>query len=364
MAKKIERIGLLTAGGDCPGLNAVIMAVTKTAINKHKIQVVGFKDGYDGLIRDNSIVLESRDVSGILPLGGTILGTSNIANPYKYAVTKDGKTVFENRLCDVMATYRRHSLDALITVGGDGTLSVALKLCKDGLNIVGVPKTIDNDLSETTFTFGFDTAVSTATEAIDKLHSTAQSHHRVMILEVMGRYAGWIALYAGIAGGGDVILIPEIPFDMKKVCAKLEERKRHGKRFSIIVVAEGAKPKGGSMTVARVVEKSHDKVRLGGVSNKICDEIEKMTGLETRATILGHVQRGGSPTAFDRNLGTLFGEKAMELVMKRKFGRMVALKLSGVGDVPLAKAVGKLKLVPMNLPLLKAARAIGTSFGD
>lgn len=359
----IKTIGILTAGGDCPGLNAVIRAVTKAAINDYGIKVVGFKDGYDGLIRNETRVLSGIDVSGILTVGGTILGTSNIANPYKYAVEKDGKLVMKDVSAQAIANYRRHCLDALVVIGGDGTLSVAAKLVKDGLNIVGVPKTIDNDLSETEYTFGFESAVATATEALDKLHSTAQSHHRAMILEVMGRYAGWIALYSGIAGGGDVILIPEIPYDIKTVCRKLEERRRHGKRFSIIVVAEGAKPKGGTVTVSRVVEKSFDKVRLGGVANRIGEAIEKATGMETRATILGHVQRGGSPTPFDRILATRYGNAALDLVLKRKFGRMVALQRGGMTDVPIYKAVGKLKLVPRHHPLIKMSESLGVSFG-
>ena len=361
---KIQRIGVLTAGGDCPGLNAVIRAVTKAAINDYGIKVVGFKDGYDGLIRNETRVLAGIDVSGILTVGGTILGTSNIANPYKYAVERNGKLAMRDVSAQAIANYKRHGLDALVVIGGDGTLSVAAKLVKDGLNIVGVPKTIDNDLSETEYTFGFESAVVTATEAADKLHSTAQSHHRAMILEVMGRYAGWIALYAGIAGGGDVILIPEIPYDIKRVCQKLEERRRHGKRFSIIVVAEGAKPKGGTVTVSRVVEKSFDKVRLGGVANRIGDAIEKITGMETRATILGHVQRGGTPTAFDRILATRYGNAALDLVLKKSFGRMVALKGGRMTSVPIYKAVGALKLVPRNHPLVKTAKSLGVSFGD
>jgi len=361
---KINRIGVLTGGGDCPGLNAVIRAVTKTAINRYDIQVIGFKDGYEGLIKDNSIVLNNSDVSGILTLGGTILGTSNIANPYNYAVTKNGKCVSKDVSKEAIANYRKHSLDALIVIGGDGTLATAAKLMRDGLNIVAVPKTIDNDLPGTELTFGFESAVVTATEAADKLHSTAQSHHRVMILEVMGRYAGWIALFAGVAGGGDIILIPEIPYDMKKISAKLSERQRHGKRFSIIVVAEGARPKGGKVTVSRIVEKSPDKIRLGGVANRLCAEIERETGHETRATILGHVQRGGTPTPFDRNLATRFGSAALELVMNNKFGRMVALVKERVTSVPIKDVVGRLKLVPLDHPLIKSARGIGVGFGD
>jgi len=360
----IKKIGVLTAGGDCPGLNAVIRAVTKSAIQKGGIQVVGFRDGYDGLVNDSTIMLDNRDVSGILTLGGTILGTSNIANPYSFPVETGSKVVFKDFSKKAITNYRKHSLDALIAIGGDGTLSVAKKLSRDGLNIVGVPKTIDNDLSCTDFTFGFDSAVMTATEAIDKLHSTAQSHHRVMILEVMGRYAGWIALYSGVAGGADVILIPEIPYKMNSIFTKLKERKKKGKRFSIIVVAEGARARGGKLTVARVVEKSHDKLRLGGVANSLGAEIEKTTGFETRATILGHLQRGGSPTPYDRNLATRFGCAAFELAMKGTFGRMVALQKESITSVKIEDAVGKLKLVPRSHELVKAAKNVGTSFGD
>ncbi len=361
---KVKKIGILTAGGDCPGLNAVIRVIVKAAIYVHKIEVIGFKDGYEGLVKNNFIELHNETVSGILTWGGTILGTSNIANPYKYAMTHAGKTVIVDRSGEAISNYKKNRLDALIVVGGDGTLSIASRLVKDGLKIVAVPKTIDNDLSETDFTFGFESAVVTATEAIDKLHSTAQSHHRVMILEVMGRYAGWIALYAGVAGGGDIILIPEIPYDIKNVCKKLEERHRSGKRFSILVVAEGAKPKGGAITVSRMVEGSTDKVRLGGIANKIALDIEKMAGLESRATILGHVQRGGSPTPFDRDLATRFGFEALNLVVAKRFGRMANLKDGRVGSVSIKNAIKKLKLVPLDHPLIKAARAIGTSFGD
>lgn len=364
MNKKISKIGILTGGGDCPGLNAVIRAVTKIALNEHDLQVVGFKDGYDGLIKNDFTILLNKDVSGILTLGGTILGTSNIANPYRYAISKGDNLIEKDLSGEAISNYKRHGLDALITIGGDGTLSIAARLAKDGLNIVAVPKTIDNDLSETDFTFGFDSAVTTATEAIDKLHSTAQSHHRVMIIEVMGRYAGWIALYSGVAGGGDVILMPEIPYDIKKICKKLEERHRYGKRFSIVVVAEGSRPKGGKMTINRTIRRSPDKIRLGGVANRLAIEIERLGYLESRATILGHLQRGGPPTPFDRNLATRFGSKALELVLKNKFGRMVALRGDRITDVPIEKAIAKLKLVPLNHPLIKAARSIGVSFGD
>ena len=303
-------------------------------------------------------------MSGILTLGGTILGTSNVANPYRFPDESKGKVTVSDRSREAIATYKRHSLDALVVVGGDGTLSIAAKLVRDGLNIVAVPKTIDNDLAKTEFTFGFDSAVTTATEALDKLHSTAQSHHRVMILEVIGRYAGWIALYSGMAGDGDIILIPEIPYDIGKICRKLEERHRFGKRFSIVVAAEGAKPKGGKMTVAKIVESSTDKVRLGGVGNRLAADIEKACGLETRATILGHLQRGGTPTATDRVLASRFGYKALELAVRGKFGMMAALQNGRFTAVPIKDAIGKLKNVPKDHPLIVLGRSIGTSFGD
>ncbi|MCX5680485.1 MAG: ATP-dependent 6-phosphofructokinase [Candidatus Omnitrophica bacterium] len=361
---KVRKIGILTAGGDCPGLNCVIRVIVKAAISQYGIEVIGFRDGYDGLVKNEYIALRSRDVSGIINLGGTILGTSNIANPYRYPVTQGKKLILEDRSKDAIANYKENSLDCLIAIGGDGTLSIASKLIKDGLNIVGCPKTIDNDLSGTDITFGFESAVVTATDAIDKLHSTAQSHHRVMIIEVMGRYAGWIALYSGIAGGGDIILIPEIPYDMKKIAKKLEERHKVGKRFSIIVIAEGAKPKGGKLTVAKIVEASTDQVRLGGVGSMLANAVETMTGLETRATILGHLQRGGAPTPFDRNLATRYGYEALKMAVGGKFGCMAALERGRVTSVPISKAIGKLKTVPLNHPFIETARAIGTSFGN
>lgn len=361
---KIKKIGILTAGGDCPGLNAVIRVITKAAINDHSIEVIGFRDGYEGLVKNDVLELRATDVSGILSLGGTILGTSNVGNPYRFPYYRGKKLVIENRSRDAVRNYKDNSLDCLIVIGGDGTLSIASRLIRDGLRIVAVPKTIDNDLAETDFTFGFESAVATATEAIDKLHSTAQSHHRVMILEVMGRYAGWIALYSGVAGGGDIILIPEIPYDIKKICKKVEERNRSGKRFSIVVVAEGARPRGGNMSVARIVEASTDKVRLGGVANRLAEDIERATGLEARATILGHLQRGGSPTAFDRNLASRYGYEALKLVVHGKFGHMAALKEGCVTSVPIARAIANLKLVPRNHPLIRMARSLGTSFGD
>lgn len=359
-----KKIGVLTAGGDCPGLNAVIRAIVKIAVEQHNIKVIGFKDGYEGLIHNRFISLGNREASGILTVGGTILGTSNTAAPYRYAVTQGKKLIYKDVSKKAIANYKKNKLDALITIGGDGTLSTALKLQRDGLNIVGVPKTIDNDLSGTDLTFGFDSAFTTATEAIDKLHTTAQSHHRVMIVEVMGRYAGWIALFSGMAGGGDVILIPEIPYRIENICAKIKEREKRGKRFSIIVAAEGAKPVGGGFTVSQIVEKSFDKVRLGGIANRLADEIEKLTQIECRATILGHVQRGGIPTPADRVLATRYGAEAVDMVLKNEFGRMAALQGNKVINIPLQKAVGELKLVPLNSGFISSLKKMGVSFGD
>jgi phosphofructokinase-like protein len=294
----IRRIGILTGGGDCPGINAVIRAVAKRAILEHGWEVVGLEDGFEGLIHRRARPLSYEDVSGILTLGGTILGASKISNPYKYAVGKGGGIIFEDLSAQAVATARDLDLDALVCIGGDGTLGIAFRLMKDGLPIVGVPKTIDNDLRGTDITFGFDSAVAIATEAVDRIHSTAQSHHRVMIVEVMGHKAGWIALYAGVAGGGDIILVPEIPYELAAIEAKVRERQKRGKRFSIIVIAEGAKPKGGETVIKRIVERASDPVRFGGIGFALAEEIERTTDIETRAVVLGHLQRGGSPTAW------------------------------------------------------------------
>lgn len=358
------KIGILTGGGDCPGLNAVIRAATKTALFLYGYEVIGIHDGFLGLIFPNTRKLSSHDVSGILTLGGTILGTSNKADPFKFPVEKKGKMKFVDYSNRVVKNYKKLGLDALICIGGDGTLTVANELCKRGLNIVAVPKTIDNDLSATDVTFGFDTAVTTATEAIDKLHSTAMSHHRVMIVETMGRYAGWIALYSGVAGGGDIILIPEIPYDTKKLCNKVLERHGHGKKFSIIVVAEGAKPKGGKMVISKIVKDSAEQIRLGGIGTKLANDIEKCTGLETRATILGHVQRGGTPTAFDRILATKFGVEAVNLISRKEFGKMVSIHGNTIISVKIDSAIGHLRKVSPDCQLISFARSFGISFGD
>ena len=359
----IRRIGILTGGGDCPGLNAVIRAVAKTAINVYGIEVFGIRDAFRGFVEGDGQPLSFAEVSGILTQGGTILGTSNTHNPFNYPVKRDGKTEYQDMTGAVLENARRWGLDAVVMLGGDGTMNLASRLGKLGLRVVGVPKTIDNDLAETDVTFGYDTAVACVTDAIDRVHSTAMSHHRAMVVETMGRYAGWIALKAGVAGGGDIILIPELPYDLEKVVARVVERSRTGRRFSIIVVAEGARPKRGAMTVERQVDGSHDPIRLGGVGAKLARDIEAACCQEARYTILGHLQRGGTPTAYDRALATRFGHHAMELVAAGRFGRMVCLKGDNITSVPIAKAVAKLKLVPRNHPLIRAARAVGTSFG-
>lgn len=364
MEKEVKRIGVLTGGGDCPGLNAVIRAVVKTAVYKYGIEVFGIEDGFKGLIHKLGMPLSPKEVSGILPRGGTILGTTNRDNPFRYPVNIDGKKVFKDVSDRVIANMKDLGIDALVIIGGDGSLSIGRELYEKGLPVVGVPKTIDNDLSATDVTFGFDTAVTTATEAIDKLHTTAESHHRVMVLEVMGRYAGWIALEAGIAGGGDVILIPEIPFDISKVCQKIKDRIVEGKKFSIVVAAEGAKAKDGEMVIQKMIEDSTDPVRLGGIGNVIGKQIEECSGIETRVTVLGHLQRGGMPTPFDRILGTRLGTAAVDLVMQGDFGRMVCLRTPNIESVTLAEAVGELKKVNPQGDLVKAAKAVGTSFGD
>lgn len=361
--RKLKRIGILTGGGDCPGLNAVIRSVTKTAIHDHGWEVFGIEDGYQGLIEKRGHFLTSDDVSGILTHGGTILGTSNKSDPFRVAVEKKKKIVFEDRSRCVLQHFHEWALDALIVVGGDGTLKISREVSKLGIPIVGIPKTIDNDLCGTDFTFGFDTAVTIATDAVDRLHTTAASHHRVMILEVMGRNAGWIALYSGVAGGADIILIPEIPFHMKEVLTQVKQRSKQGKRFSIMVVAEGAFEDGGSQVINRKDLKNPYPDKLGGIGNVLAERIQNEAGVETRAAVLGHIQRGGSPTPFDRNLGTQFGHHAVELAAAGKWGEMVCLRGQEIKSVPIEDAVKSLKKVPLNFPMIKAAKGVGTSFG-
>jgi 6-phosphofructokinase 1 len=363
-ASEVQRIGVLTGGGDCPGLNAVIRAVAKTAITVYDVDVVGIRDAFRGFVEGDAVELSYGDVSGILTKGGTVLGTSNKHNPFEYPVGEGEGESFQDQSDRVMENAREWGLDAVVLIGGDGTMHIGRRLAEKGLPVVGVPKTIDNDLAETDYTFGFDSAVATVTEAIDKIHTTAMSHHRVMVVETMGRYAGWIALYAGVAGGGDIILIPEIPYDLAAVLDVVEARGKVGKRFSIVVVAEGAKPKGGDVVIERRVEDSHDQIRLGGVGAKLARDIEEAAALETRYTILGHLQRGGTPTAFDRVLATRFGHEATDLVAAGRFGRMVCLQGQEVTSVPLERAVAGLKQVPADHPLIEAARAVGTSFGE
>ncbi len=360
----VRRIGVLTGGGDAPGLNAVIRSLVKTAIREYDISVVGFENGFGGLIKNQARELTESDVVGILPRGGTILGTTNRDNPFHYPVIKGDQKTFVDVSDRVFENISIHEIEALVIIGGDGSLSIAKELYDRGLKVVGVPKTIDNDLSATDQTFGFDTALTTATEALDKLHTTAESHHRVMVLEVMGRYAGWIALYSGISGGADVILIPEIPYNIDVVVEKINARSKERKKFSIIVAAEGAKPLGGEMVVKQHVENSFDPVRLGGIGDVVAKEVEAATGKETRVTVLGHLQRGGSPTAFDRLLATRYGAGAAKLVAEGKFGRMVCLKGQNIDSVPLEQAVGKLNTVPVDGELVRVARQLGICLGD
>ncbi|MBP8933318.1 MAG: 6-phosphofructokinase [Candidatus Atribacteria bacterium] len=360
----IHRIGVLSAGGDCPGINAVIHAVVKKAIIDYQMEVYGIYDGFAGLVEGRWRTLQYNDVSGIMPLGGTILGTSNKANPFKYPCTEYGKLCFKDLSQEAIDNYHSMGLQALITIGGDGTFHISDSFIKKGLSIVGVPKTIDNDLSETDFTFGFDSAVWVATDAIDRLHTTAQAHHRVMVVEVMGRYAGWIALYSGIAGGGDVILIPEIPYNIENVCLSIRKRISAGKKFSIVVIAEGSKPQGGNYTILRKVEESHDQIRLGGIGYVVGNEIEERTGIETRVVVLGHLLRGGSPTPFDRLLASRFGAVAVDLVAHEQFGFFPALRGNEIEPVLIEKAITKLKTIPLDHSLLQIARSTGTYFGE
>ena len=357
----VKRIGVLTGGGDAPGLNAVIRAVVKASVNSG-IEVIGLEDSFDGLLDPSRTrPLAAKDVTGILRLGGTILGTKNTGNPFESAVaTKDGHVDYSDL---VIETFGKMGLDALVVIGGDGTLQIAHQFYLKGIPVVGVPKTIDNDIWGTTSCFGFDTAVSFAADAIDRLHTTAEAHRRIMVVEVMGRYAGWIALHAGVAGGADAILIPEIDYDLDKIVARLGERESYGARFSIVVVAEGAAPVGGKATIREAAHNGQVE-RLGGVGAVVAQQLGHLTGKETRYVVLGHLQRGGAPTAFDRVLATRFGGKAIELLMRGLFGRMVANNPPDIVAIPLADVVGKTKTVPLDYDLLRTARAIGITFGD
>jgi len=357
----IRKLGVLTGGGDAPGLNAVIRAVVKSAFNRG-IEVIGLEDSFDGLIYpEKSRRLEPRDVTGILRLGGTILGTVNRGDPFAEPIsTPQGTFNYAER---VMEMFQQMGLDALVCIGGDGTLGISYEFYKKGIPLVGVPKTIDNDIVGTTSCFGFDTAVSFATEAIDRLHTTAEAHRRIMVVEVMGRYAGWIALHAGMAGGADVILIPEIPYNLERVAQCLRTREDRGAKFSIVVVAEGARPIDGKVSVVSQAHGGYAE-RLGGAGMVCAKQLEVLTDKETRYVVLGHLQRGGVPTAFDRTLATRFGGKAVELLVNGQFGKMVANHPPDLVPIPLGEVVGKTKTVPLDYDLLLTARALGVSFGD
>jgi 6-phosphofructokinase 1 len=354
------RIAISTGGGDAPGLNAVIRAAVLTAVHRGW-ECFGVKRGFDGLLGEADLVpLGPNEVRGITHLGGTILGTSSRGNPLKWRAQRpDGSWEERDRTEELIASFRAHRLDALIAIGGEGTLGIVVSLWKRGLPVVGVPKTIDNDVGGTVATFGFDTAVATATDAIDKVHSTAESHERVMVVEVMGRHAGFIALHAGLAGSADVILIPEIPFDIGKVCEKIRSREAEGRHFSIVVAAEGAVPKGGTVSL---IDPEHE--RLGGIGDKVAHSIQEMTGKETRSLVLGHLQRGGGPTTFDRLLALRFGAAAVRLVAARQFGMMVALQPPRIVAIPLEEAIATPRRVPLDSDTITTARDLGISFGD
>jgi phosphofructokinase-like protein len=373
-------IGILTSGGDCPGLNAAIRGIAKPAMSDFHIEVIGIEKGFRGLVENHSRILHLHDVSGILSLGGTILGTSR-EKPHKMPLP-NGDTV--DLTARAVETYHRLGLDCLVCLGGNGTHKVAYNLSKQGLNVIGLPKTIDNDLAETDITFGFDSAVTTAAQAIDKLYSTAEAHLRVMVIELMGHNAGWLALNAGIGGGADVILIPEIPYDMDSICQHLTERRRRGKWFSIVAVAEGAKPKKKAEEPEEAEkrekkkDKKKDKGKKKGKSAEsaleesadgraglvVAKAISKRIGMETRVTVLGHLQRGGIPTPFDRVLASRFGTYAAEMLSRGEYNAMVAMKGSSVTAVPLEAVAGKTKLVPADHELIATARRVGTNFGD
>jgi ATP-dependent phosphofructokinase / diphosphate-dependent phosphofructokinase len=356
----IRTIGVCNGGGDCPGLNAVIRAVVRTAKLEYGWRVIGVTNGFNGLIwPEQSQELTLDSIRGILPRGGTILGTTNRGNPFLFPVEEDGRTVMQNLSSKCLESLKEFGIEALVVIGGDGTLTIAHEFSKLGVHIVGVPKTIDNDLLSTEVTFGFDTALHVATDAIDRLHTTAESHHRVMVIEVMGRDAGWIALHSGLAGGADVILIPEIPFTIETVCEAISQREAHGRSFCLVVVAEGVK-----LPAQDGLGKPFPKPQPGQVGNAIGYAIREYLKKEVRVTVLGHVQRGGSPSPFDRTLATRFGVSAVDLVARGEYGRMVCLRAGKIESVPLADAIGSCKLVDPGSDYVRAARAVGITFGD
>jgi phosphofructokinase-like protein len=356
----IRTIGVSTGGGDAPGLNAVIRALVKTAVGDYGWRVIGVTNGFDGLIwPEHSRIINVDDVSGILPRGGTILGTTNRGNPFAYVMEENGQTVTKDFSTQCLENMQRLKMDALVVIGGDGTLGIANQFFKRGMKVVGVPKTIDNDLNATEVTFGFDTALQVATDALDRLHTTAESHHRVMVLEVMGRDAGWIALSAGLAGGAHVILIPEIPFTIENVCEKIREREMLGRKFSLVVVAEGVK-----LPEKDALGKPIPPAKPGSVGNTIAFTIRDYLKKDVRVTVLGHIQRGGSPSPFDRILATRFGVAAADCIARGEFGRMVCLQATKIVSVSLDEAIGVYKTVDPNGDYIRAARGVGIGFGD
>jgi phosphofructokinase-like protein len=367
---KVKKVAIMTGGGDCPGLNPVIRAVVKTGIGRYGWKILGIEDAFNGLIDLDyrspygNRWLDEEMVKDIQTRGGTILGTSNRADPFRYAVKKGGKVQETDVFHRVLDNWRKLKLDALVNVGGDGSMAIAHKAIGRGLgNVVGVPKTIDNDLGATDYTFGFDTAVQVATDAIDRLRDTAESHDRVMLVEVMGRDAGWIALHAGLAGAAHAILIPEIPYRLEPVARMIRARRKQGKPYSIVVVSEGARPRGGTASTAGAREKGA-MVKLSGAAAKVVEGLGSLVDLEVRSTVLGHIQRGGSPSCFDRVLGNRFGERAAELVARGEFGKMVALRGTEIVAVPIEEAVGKPKRVDPRGAMVRTARALGIVFGD
>ena len=377
----IKKVAILVNGGDASGLNPVIRGIVKTAEN-HGVECYGFIEGYKGLLYNNYIKLESStNASGILHKGGSIIGSSTHSNVFNYKMEEDGQVVYKDLSDICVENVKEDGFDCIFTLGGDGTQKSARDFSLKGLNVIGIPKTIDNDVACTEITFGYNTAVSVATEAIDRLHSTGETHHRIMVLEVMGRYAGWIALEAAIAGGGDIALIPEVPYDINVAAQKILERKEKGKSFSVVVVAEGAMPKGGSLTVEETRNNGAgvDNTKLGGIGDRVAKELEEITGLEARNTTLGYMQRGGTPTAYDRVLSTKYGAKAMELALEGKFGVLTVIKDGKLNHVPLEDVVGNnkkvgavsgntaesnLRKVTREDDLFKTAKDIGICFGE
>ena len=374
MNKEIKKVAILTAGGDCPGLNPVIRAVTKTAITKYGLEVMGVRHGYFGLYHGDFIKLGLEDVEDIFTKGGTILYSSNKDNLFQYPVKdengnlvrdENGKLVYEDASDVAVKNLEEAGIDALFILGGDGSLTSARDFARKGVKVVGIPKTIDNDLAHTDYTFGFDTAVTVATDGLDRVRTTGMSHHRIMVVEIMGRGAGWMTLHAGIAGAADAILIPEIPFDINKVAEKINNDKKNGKDFSIVAVAEGAKGIDGKQVVSKIIEDSADSIRLGGIGAVVADQLEKLTGSEARATTLGHIQRGGTPTSRDRILSARYGYAAVELMMNGGYGRMVALQGDKIVNVSLEDVIGqKTKNVDPTGEFVTLAKAMGICFGD